>query len=262
MAQAAFRRCPCASGRKLNQLRSDAGLGFARPFDPNLVTGVVLAGGKSSRLETPNPKALISLGGKMLLARVADVLKPMCNELILVVRKNQEDDTPDLGIALGMHVVEDSPITEGPVAGLLAGLANCTTPLAFAIGADHPFLSTSLILEMLRRSSVTRESFAAVLIRYRGMLNPLHAVYPVSNWLDVLEITVKRGGTSLVSAIATAESCDRVHLLTMTEDDVNVADPQHMSLFDIDTLEDLGVARRIVDRRSLKVRPDLRKGGL
>ena len=198
----------------------------------------------------------------MLLARVSDVLKPLCKELILVVRRNQDDDTPDLGIALGMHVVEDSPTTKGPLAALFAGLSNCTTPLAFATGSDHPFLSTALILEMLRRSSLNRESFAAVVIRYRGMLNPLHAVYPASNWLDVLETTVRLGGTSLVSAIATAESCERIHMLTMTEDDVNIADPQHMSLFDIDTLEDLGIARRIVDRRSLKVRPDLRRGGL
>ena len=198
----------------------------------------------------------------MLLVRVADVLKPLCKELILVVRKNQDDDTPDLGIALGMHVVEDSPRTKGPLAAMLAGLANCTTPLAFATGADHPFLSAALILEMLRQSSLTRESFAAVVVRYRGKLNPLHAVYPVNCWLEVMETTVNSGGSSLVSAIATAESCDCIHLMTMTEDDVNVADPQHMSLFDIDTLEDLGVARRIVDRRSLKVRPDLRKGGL
>ena len=198
----------------------------------------------------------------MILARVADVLKPLCKEMILVVRQNQDDDIPDLGLALGMHVVEDSPAGDGPLAALAAGLAVCTTPLAFVTGADHPFLSTPLILEMLRRSSSNRESFATVVVRYRGRLNPLHAVYPTRSWLSVVETTIKSGGTSLVSAIATGESCDCIHLLTMMEDDVNVVDPQHMSLFDIDTLEDLGIARRIVDRRSLKVRPDLRRGGL
>lgn len=231
-------------------------------FGPNLVTGVILAGGRSSRLEAQNPKALISLGGKMILARVADVLKPLCKEMILVVRQNQDDDIPDLGIALGMHVVEDLPAGDGPLAALAAGLSVCTTPLAFVTGADHPFLSTPLILEMLRRSALNREAFATVTIRYRGRLNPLHAVYPARSWLNVVETTIKCGGTSLMSAIATGESCDSIQLLTMTEDDVNVVDPQHMSLFDIDTLEDLGIARRIVDRRSLKVRPDLRKGGL
>ena len=208
------------------------------------------------------PKALISLGGKMLLARVADVLKPICKETILVVRKNQDDDIPDLGIALGMHVVEDRPAPQGPLAALSAGLAACTTPLSFVVGADHPFLSTALILEMLRHSHVSPQSFAAVAIRYRGRLNPLHAVYPVRAWSRVVDATIESGGSSLVAAFETAESCHDLQVLTMTEDDVNVSDPQHLSLFDVDTLEDLGIARRIVDRRSLRVRPDLRKGGI
>ena len=198
----------------------------------------------------------------MLLARVADVLKPICKETILVVRQNQDDDIPDLGIALGMHVIEDRPVPDGPLAALSAGLSACTTPLAFVIGADHPFLSTALILEMLRLSQVASRSFAAVAIRYRGRLNPLHAVYPVGAWSRVVEATIKRGETSLVASFETAELCHDIQVLTMTEDYVNISDPQHMSLFDVDTLEDLGIARRIVDRRSLRVRPDLRKGGI
>ena len=236
-------------------------------FDPGLVTGVILAGGKSKRLGKVQPKALIPLGGKMLLARVADVLKPLCKELLVVVRKGQDDDVPDLGIALGMHVVEDDPITEGPIAALRAGLSACTTPVAFVTGADHPFLSTALILEMIRnsyvRSGVDRPSFAAVAIRYRGRLNPLHAVYPTREWLRVTTEAIGRGGSSLVAPFEIAlEETAGLQVRIMTEDDVNTADPQHMSLFDIDTLEDLGIARRIVDRRSLKVRPDLRKGGI
>ena len=235
-------------------------------FNPSLVTGVILAGGQSRRLGKEQPKALISLGGKMLLARVADVLKPLCKEIVLVVRIGQDDDVPDLGIALGMHVIEDDPTTTGPIAALHSGLSACTTPIAFVTGADHPFLSTALILEMLRNSHIPSEagcpSFAAVAIRYRGHLNPLHAVYPTREWLRIAKETVARGESSLVALLDIALEDDAgLQVRIMTEDDVNAADPQHLSLFDIDTLEDLGIARRIVDRRSFKVRPDLRKGG-
>lgn len=236
-------------------------------FDPGLVTGIIMAGGKSTRLETAQPKALISLGGKMLLARVADVLKPLCKEVLVVVRPGQEDDVPDLAIALGMHVVEDTPVSNGPIAALHAGLSACTTPIAFVTGADHPFLSTALILEMLRNSHTASSTgyapFAAVAIRYRGQLNPLHAVYPTREWLEVTEESVERGNSSLVATFDIAlENDSGIEVRIMTEDDVNSSDPQHMSLFDIDTLEDLGIARRIVDRRSIKVRPDLRRGGI
>ena len=235
-------------------------------FDHGLVTGVILAGGESTRLGKGQPKALISLGGKMLLARVADVLKPLCKEVLLVVRSGQDDDVPDLGIALGMHVLEDDPIANGPVAALYAGLSACTTPIAFVAGADHPFLSTALILEMLRNSYIRdasgHTSFAAVATRYRGRLNPLHAVYPTRDWLGITAETIGRGESSLVAPFKVALENDAgIQVRIMTEDDVNISDPQHLSLFDIDTLEDLGIARRIVDRRSFKVRPDLRKGG-
>ena len=240
--------------------------GTPQLFDRNLVTGVILAGGHSTRLGTLRSKPLIALGGKMLLARVADVLKPICRELILVVRPGQDDDIPDLGLALRMHVVEDSAEATGPIAALSAGLEASTTPLTFVAGADHPFLSAPLIIEMLRQSDLRDEAsdqrFAAVVIRYRGRLNPLHAVYPTNTWRELVWQTIQHRATSLVSIFDAAERDETVQIRTMTEDDVTRMDPQHMSLFDVDTLEDLGIARRIVDRRSLKVRPDLRRGGL
>ena len=112
-----------------------------------LLTGVVLAGGRSERMGQPKP--MLMLGGKLMLARVADTLKPLCDELVLVVRRGQDDDVPDTGIALGMHVVEDTEADRGPVAAVHAGLHAAVTPLAFVTGADYPFLSRRLITAMV-----------------------------------------------------------------------------------------------------------------
>jgi molybdopterin-guanine dinucleotide biosynthesis protein A len=76
-------------------------------------------------------KLLIHIGGKLVLARIADTLKMVCSELVLVVRPDQDDDVPDLGIALNMHVVTDTQPYEGPLAGIHAGLAASHTPLNF-----------------------------------------------------------------------------------------------------------------------------------
>ena len=49
----------------------------------------------------------------------------------------------------------------------------------------------------------------------------------------------------------------------MTEDEVERVDPRLLSLFDVDTLDDLGVAKRIIDTRNYhRVRPDLKRGGI
>ena len=110
-------------------------------FNPASLTGIVLAGGRSQRLGMALPKPLIALGGKLLLARVSDTLKSLCKEAIVVVRPGQDDDVPDLGIALGMHVVTDVVDADGPLSAISAGLTAATTPLAFVVGADYPFLS-------------------------------------------------------------------------------------------------------------------------
>ena len=49
----------------------------------------------------------------------------------------------------------------------------------------------------------------------------------------------------------------------MTEDEAERIDPRLLSLFDVDTLDDLGVAKRIIDTRNYhRVRPDLKRGGI
>ena len=51
--------------------------------------------------------------------------------------------------------------------------------------------------------------------------------------------------------------------IMMTEDEAERIDPRLLSLFDVDTLDDLGVAKRIIDTRNYhRVRPELKRGGI
>ena len=233
-------------------------------FNPSSLTAVVLAGGRSQRLGAAIPKPLIGLGGKLLLARVADTLKSLCKEMILVVRPNQDDDIPDLGIALGMHVVTDTKDADGPLAAITAGLASATTELAFVIGADYPFLSRALIIEMARMAqtyNVDRPS--AVFVQYANRLNPLHAIYPVDTWRGLTADALSQGLRSPTTLIYRV-SDEGIHPIQfMTEDEADRIDPRLLSLFDIDTLDDLGMAKRIIDTRNYhRIRPDLKRGGI
>ena len=68
-------------------------------------SAIVIAGGKNKRINMVKP--LINLGGKQILIRINDVLSKLFSETILVIRKDQSDDIADLGMVLGMHIVED-----------------------------------------------------------------------------------------------------------------------------------------------------------
>jgi molybdopterin-guanine dinucleotide biosynthesis protein A len=226
-----------------------------------MLTGVVLAGGRSERLGQPKP--LLMLGGKLMLARIADALKPVCRELILVVRPGQDDDTPDAGLALGMHVVEDASGVAGPLAGICAGLAATGTPLAFVCGADYPFLSRRLVATMAALSvSGTPGMPRAVVPRAGERLHPLHALYPPAEWRPRFERAAADGENSPRRIVEAAIETGQPPVEVMTADEIEEHDPQSLSLFDIDTPDELARARRVVSLWGPLLRPDIRPGGL
>src|SRR2546429_152569 len=62
------------------------------------VTGVVQAGGKSARMGG-RPKALLELGGRRIIERVVDAVKPAVDDLLIVT------NTPALYAFLGLPLV-------------------------------------------------------------------------------------------------------------------------------------------------------------
>lgn len=232
---------------------------FLRPGAPRTpvakLTGIVLGGGRSRRLGTGQSKLLIHIGGKLVLARVADTLRQVCSELVLVVRPDQDDDIPDLGIALNMHVVTDTAPHHGPLAAIHAGLAASTTTLGFVVAGDHPFVSRTLVQAMAAAALADGpDSPVAVVPRTSGTLHPLHAVYPAAAWLPFIAHALSEGETSPRRAIERAAAADYPPVTLFTDEELEQTDPRRISLLDIDTTEDLNLARKISEARKFTPR--------
>ncbi|HEU0016964.1 MAG TPA: molybdenum cofactor guanylyltransferase, partial [Methyloceanibacter sp.] len=111
---------------------------------PQGVIGVVLAGGKSSRMGGGD-KALLQLGGRPLLDHVLEPLRPQVAEIVL----NAND--PGRFAAFGLPVVADRLAGQmGPLAGIHAGLAwaEANRPesrFIITVAADTPFCPTDLV---------------------------------------------------------------------------------------------------------------------
>src|SRR6266581_6089080 len=99
--------------------------------------GIVLAGGRSSRMGTP--KAALEWHGSTLLRRTAGVLARMVDGPVVVVRAPGQA-LPALPAQV--EVVEDPREGLGPLQGLAAGLAAAAdrAEIAFVCSTDMPFL--------------------------------------------------------------------------------------------------------------------------
>ena len=138
--------------------------------------GVVLAGGRSSRMGTP--KAALEWHGSTLLGRTVAIVARAVNGPVVVVRAAGQD-LPDL--PKQATVVEDPRQGKGPVQGIAAGLAALSgqAEAAFVCSTDLPFLHPAFIRRVLRVLDERDETDVALPVA-RGYPQPLAAAYRVS----------------------------------------------------------------------------------
>jgi molybdopterin-guanine dinucleotide biosynthesis protein A len=104
------------------------------------VTGIVLAGGRGSRMGGVD-KGLQALRGRPMVEWVLERLGPQVAEVII----NANQNLPQYG-SYGHRVVADQIAGfAGPLAGLHAGLNAAAHPLVVTVPCDSPFLPPDLV---------------------------------------------------------------------------------------------------------------------
>lgn len=108
-----------------------------------MITGLILAGGRGTRMEHAD-KGLQEFAGKPLIQHVLNRLQPQVQQLMINANRNLE-----VYGRFGVPVWQDSmPDFAGPLAGLQTGLAHCATPLLVSVPCDTPFLPLDLVARM------------------------------------------------------------------------------------------------------------------
>jgi len=137
--------------------------------------GVILAGGRSTRLGGGD-KSLLTLGGRPVLARVIERLRPQVRALVL----NANGD-PARFAAFDVPVVSD-PVGgfAGPLAGILAGLiwasGQADPPDGIVTAAaDTPFFPADLAARLT--AAAGKDGLA--IARTNGRLHPVFGYFPM-----------------------------------------------------------------------------------
>ena len=138
------------------------------------VTGVVIAGGKSTRLGADKRRLrLWGSAGPTLLAHTVGLLAEYCHEVVVVL--NDPENWPDLPARLVPDLVPDA----GSLGGIYSGLVAAGQPYIFAVAADMPLLSGELIAWMVRQPRDYDVLVPRIGGRARNRLGveSLHAIY-------------------------------------------------------------------------------------
>lgn len=136
-----------------------------------MVTGVILAGGRNSRMHGYN-KALLPFMGERLIERQVRMMRTICQEIIVV--------TPEPALytkfSLGEIVyLSDVYVSQGPLIGIHTACLQVKTEFAWVMGCDYPNLSTHAAQLMVNR--LKESHYAAAIPVIGGKHQMLHGVY-------------------------------------------------------------------------------------
>jgi molybdopterin-guanine dinucleotide biosynthesis protein A len=200
--------------------------------------GVVLAGGRSSRMG--RPKAELEWHGSTLLRRTLGVLARAVEGPLLVVRAAGQP-LPELPAQV--EFVEDPEEGVGPLQGIASGLTALAgrTQTAFVCSTDLPFLHPAFVRRVLEALT---DDLDVVLPVARGYPQPLAAAYRVS--LAPLVTELVAAGDRRPAFLFRHERCRtrRLDDAELLEDPVlAAADPALDSMVNVNSPDDYRAAR-------------------
>jgi molybdopterin-guanine dinucleotide biosynthesis protein A len=186
-------------------------------------TALILAGGDSSRMG--QDKAVLLLDGTTLLQRATATMQQIFPKVIVSVRQPRAE--------VALQQVCDTEADGGPLAGLVAGLAQVDTQWMFAVACDMPFIQPAVITRMAE----LRGEQQAVVPMISGHPQPLFAFY-AKHALPVMR-EAQTSGEKRVRAVL-----QQLDVRYVDEAELRDYDPQFRSFVDLDTPHDYQAAQK------------------
>jgi len=194
------------------------------------ISCIILAGGKSVRLG--HDKVLEKVGKLSLLEQVISRVDVLSKEIIIVTAEERTFleliDDPKL------KYVSDIFPRKGSLGGIYTGLVASNAHYNLVLAADMPFLNQSLLRYMIEVSN----GFDFILPRIGNFYEPLHAIYS-KNCISPIEFLLKRERKVII------ELFDYVKVKYIEAKEIDRFDPKHLSFFNINTNDDLELAKKI-----------------
>ena len=129
------------------------------------ITGILLAGGKSSRMGTD--KGFLKLNKKSFIEYSMEALQPLVSEMLIVT------NNPDYDV-FKMKRVDDLIRDAGPLAGIYSGLKQSKTEYNLVLSCDIPLIKTEILEKLINAQDGCQD---VIQIVSKGKSMPLIAMY-------------------------------------------------------------------------------------
>lgn len=147
-----------------------------KPINKEQITGVILAGGRGSRMGGVD-KGLVSVSGKRLVDHVLEGLLPQVGRVLINANRN-----PEQYEEIGQKVISDELTDfQGPLAGFASAMNATDSEFLLTLPCDAPKVADFFVQ---RLANDLAEQNASIAVAHDGQrLQPVHALLRV----DLLE---------------------------------------------------------------------------
>jgi len=144
----------------------------------NDITGIILAGGKSSRMGVN--KALLIMNGKSIIEHIVLLFKSIFGRVMLVT------NNPDDYLFPGIEIFGDVYPGMGPLAGIHSGLVHSDTEKNFVISCDIPLINKEIIEYIIEFRTI----HPITVVKAEGYIQQLCGIYNKSLALTADKILI------------------------------------------------------------------------
>lgn len=206
------------------------------PLRSESFTGVVLAGGRSSRFGSD--KALAMLEGRPLLHRVLDVLHPLMPRLCVVVDHVERYQALLESLPYPVDVLVDQLPQRGPLGGVYSAMVSAPSPWLLVTSCDAPLLEPALIRLLMQRADEASGlvkapgGARAVVARVEGRLHPFPGAYSILSAPHLLQ-ALQKNALKMVDLLA------EIQVDCLLPDDISAGGGTSCSFLNVNTPAEL-----------------------
>lgn len=195
------------------------------------MTGIILAGGKNTRLKTA--KSFLKIGNETIIENIMTKFKSLFDEIIIVT------NNPELFNHLTNHhltkIVNDVIPDKGSLGGIYSGLVISKSKYNFVVACDMPFINGQLINYMKNNC----DGFDVIIPKLKYGYEALHSIYS-KNCIGFIKKQLQQNKLKIIDFFP------QVKVKEINEDTIKQFDSKLVSFLNINTNADyqqaLGIA--------------------